>query len=423
MKDRRIVIILVAIVAIGLIAFFLHKRTSEKAAASAKEASAAANRAVPVVAAAVTRKNVPIYLDGLGTVTAFKTITVHTQVDGRLDKVLFREGQAVKAGDRIAQIDPRPFINQLHQAEGALNRDKAQLKGAKVDLDRFVSLAGQKLIAQQQADDQAALVGQLEGAIVVDAATIDVAKLNIDYANIRSPIDGITGVRLVDPGNIVHAADATGIVLITQLEPIAVLFSLPQDNLKSVLEQIVGNDSLPVESWSRDGSQKLATGKLALVDNQINVNTATLRLKAVFPNPNHLLWPNQFVKSRLLLTTRQNALTVPSTVPQRGPDGIFAYVIQQDQTVQPRPIEIETTEGDLAVISKGLNEGEQVVSDGAAQLRAGAKVQVRQAGPQQARPQREGTATVGNGGDKPDAGTPDGSHAPKADTPPRGPRQ
>jgi len=421
MKDRRIVIILVAIVAIGLIALFLHKRTSEKAAASAKEASAAANRAVPVVAAAVTRKNVPIYLDGLGTVTAFKTITVHTQVDGRLDKVLFREGQAVHAGDKIAQIDPRPFVNQLHQAEGALNRDKAQLKGAKVDLDRFTSLAAQKLIAQQQADDQAALVGQLEGAIVVDAATIDVAKLNIDYANIRSPIDGITGVRLVDPGNIVHAADATGIVLITQLEPIAVLFSLPQDNLKSVLEQIVGNDSLPVESWSRDGSQKLATGKLALVDNQINVATATLRLKAVFPNPAHLLWPNQFVKSRLLLTTRQNALTVPSTVPQRGPEGIFAYVIQQDQTVQPRPIEIETTEGDLAVISKGLNEGEQVVSDGAAQLRAGAKVQVRQAGQQQARPQREGTATVG--GDKPDAGTPDGSHAPKADTPPRGPRQ
>jgi len=421
MKDRRIVIILVAIVAIGLIAFFLHKRTSEKAAASAKEASAAANRAVPVVAAAVTRKNVPIYLDGLGTVTAFKTITVHTQVDGRLDKVLFREGQAVHAGDKIAQIDPRPFVNQLHQAEGALNLDKAQLKGAKVDLDRFTSLAAQKLIAQQQADDQAALVGQLEGAIVVDAATIDVAKLNIDYANIRSPIDGITGVRLVDPGNIVHAADATGIVLITQLEPIAVLFSLPQDNLKSVLEQIVGNDSLPVESWSRDGSQKLATGKLALVDNQINVATATLRLKAVFPNPAHLLWPNQFVKSRLLLTTRQNALTVHSTVPQRGPEGIFAYVIQQDQTVQPRPIEIETTEGDLAVISKGLNEGEQVVSDGAAQLRAGAKVQVRHAGQQQARPQREGMATVG--GDKPDAGTPDGSHAPKADTPPRGPRQ
>ena len=424
MKDRRIVIILVAVLAIGLIAYFLHKRTSEKSAQSAKDAAAAANRAVPVVAAPVARKNVPIYLDGLGTVTAFKTITVHTQVDGRMDKVLFREGQKVSAGDKIAQIDPRPFYNQLHQAEGALNRDTAQLKGAKVDLDRFNSLASQKLIAQQQADDQAALVGQLQGAVVVDNATIDTAKLNIDYANIRSPIDGITGVRLVDPGNIVHASDATGIVLITQVEPITVLFSLPQDELARVLQQLQGDAALPVEAWSRDGSQKLATGRLTLVDNQINVATATLRLKAEFPNPQHLLWPNQFVKARLLLTTRQNALTVPSTVPQRGPDGIFAYVIQQDPndaksaTVQPRPIEVETTEGDIAVIAKGLNEGDQVVADGAAQLRAGAKVQVRQAGQQQARPAREGTATVGGA----DAGTPD-PRAPKADTPQRGPRQ
>jgi membrane fusion protein, multidrug efflux system len=420
MKDRRIVIILVAVLSIGLIAFFLHKRTSEKAAASAKEASAAANRAVPVVGAQVARKNVPIYLDGLGTVTAFKTITVHTQVDGRMDKVLFREGQAVKAGDKIAQIDPRPFYNQLHQAQGALNRDTAQLKGAKVDADRFDSLAKQKLIAQQQADDQQALVGQLEGAIVVDKATIDTANLNLDYANIRSPIDGVTGVRLVDPGNIVHAADTTGIVLITQLEPIAVLFSLPQDDLARVLQQISGNAGLPVEAWSRDGVQKLATGTLALVDNQINVATATLRLKAEFPNPQHLLWPNQFVKARLLLTTRQNALTVPSTVPQRGPDGIFAYVIQPDPndpksaTVQPKPIEVEITEGDIAVISKGLNDGDQVVSDGAAQLRAGAKVQVRQAGQQQARPQREGSASVA---------APDAGPAPKGDTPQRGPRQ
>jgi membrane fusion protein, multidrug efflux system len=405
MKDRRIVIVLIAVLAIGLIAFFLHKRTSEKAAASAKDQAQAANRAVPVVAAPVLRSNVPIYLDGLGTVTAFKTITVHSQVDGRLDKVLFREGQTVRAGDKIGQIDPRPFMNQLHQAQGALDRDRAQLKGAKVNLERFKSLAGQKLIAQQQADDQAALVGQLEGAIVVDAATIDTAKLNIDYANIRSPIDGVTGVRLVDPGNIVHASDPTGIVLITQLEPISVLFSLPQDDLARVLQQLAGNDALPVEAWSRDGGQKLATGTLALVDNQINVATATLRLKAVFPNPTHLLWPNQFVKARLLLTTRQNALTVPSTVPQRGPEGTFAYVIQQDQTVQPKPIEIEATEGDLAVIAKGLNEGEQVVADGAAQLRAGAKVQVRQAAQQQARPQREGTAS-----------------APKADAPQRGAR-
>jgi multidrug efflux system membrane fusion protein len=421
MKDRRIVIVLVALLAIGLIAYFLHKRTTQKAAASARESQQAANRAVPVVAAPVARKDVPIYLDGLGTVTAFKTITVHTQVDGRLDAVLFREGQPVHAGDRIAQVDPRPFVNQLHQAQGALERDRAQLKGAKVNLERFKSLASQKLIAQQQADDQAALVGQLEGAVVADQATIDTAKLNIDYANIRSPIDGVTGVRLVDPGNIVHQSDATGIVLITQLEPISVLFSLPQDELSHVLQQLAAQPELPVEAWSRDGAQKLATGQLALVDNQINVNTATLRLKAVFPNPQHLLWPNQFVKARLLLTTRKNALTIPSTVAQRGPDGTFAYVVQPDQTVQPKPIEVDTTEGDTSIVAKGLNEGEQVVADGASQLRAGAKVQVRQAGQQGQRQPREGATPLGP--ETPDAGSDGRGQAPKANAPPRGPRQ
>lgn len=420
MKDRRIVIVLLAACAIALIAYFLHKRTSEKAAASARESQQAMNRAVPVVAAPVARKDVPIYLDGLGSVSAYKTITVHSQVDGRLEQVLFREGQAVKAGDRIAQIDPRPFVNQLHQAQGALERDRAQLKGAKVNLQRFTSLAAQKLIAQQQADDQAALVGQLEGAVVTDQATIDTAKLNIDYANIRSPIDGVTGVRLVDPGNIVHASDATGIVLITQLEPIAVLFSLPQDDLTNVLQQLAAQTTLPVEAWSRDGTQKLAVGQLALVDNQINAATATLRLKAVFPNPQHLLWPNQFVKARLLLTTRKNALTVPSTVPQRGPEGTFAYVIQQDQTVQPRAIEVDTTEGDIALIGKGLNEGEEVVADGASQLRAGAKVQPRQAGQQQGQKPREAAAQPGQQKPREGSGAP---QAPKADAPPRGPRQ
>jgi multidrug efflux system membrane fusion protein len=426
MKDRRIVIVLVAICTIGLIAYFLHKRTSEKAAQSARESQQAANRAVPVVAAPVVRRDVPIYLDGLGTVTAFKTIAVHSQVDGRLDQVLFREGQAVRAGDRIAQIDPRPFVNQLHQAQGALDRDRAQLRGARANLQRFTSLAAQKLIAQQQADDQAALVGQLEGAVLADQATIDTAKLNIDYANIRSPIDGVTGVRLVDPGNIVHPSDATGIVLITQLEPISVLFSLPQDELTHVLQQLSGQEALPVEAWSRDGSQKLATGQLALVDNQINASTATLRLKAVFPNPQHLLWPNQFVKARLLLTTRKNALTVPSTVPQRGPEGTFAYVIQDDQTVQPKPVEVETTEGDLAVIAKGLTEGQQVVADGASQLRAGAKVQPRQAGqPAQGRQPREGGAAAGEArsAQQPDGGTGARTLSPKGDTPPQGRRQ
>lgn len=402
MKDRRIILLVVAVVVVAAIAWVVHKRTTAQQAGAAREQQAAANRQVPVVEAAVARRDVPIYLDGLGTVTALKTVTVRSQVDGRLDKVLFREGQPVKTGDLLAQIDPRPFINQLKQGQGALARDDAQLKGAKLNLERYRQLAAQKLIAPQQADDQAALVGQLEGAVEVDKATIASARLNLDYASIRSPCDGVTGIRQVDAGNLVHASDQNGIVVITQLDPIAVIFSLPQDELPRVMSQLQ-KDPLPVEAWSRDGAQKLSAGQLALVDNQINQATATMRLKAVLPNPQHLLWPNQFVKARLLLTTRKDALVVPSTVPQRGPEGTFAYVIQQDQTVQPRPIDVEITEGDLAVISRGLSEGEKVVADGQNQLRAGSKVAARPAGGGQQRPPREG-------------------EGPKADTPKRGGR-
>jgi len=406
MRDRRIVLIVAAVVLIAAVAFFVRKRTAEKKAGAAREQQAAAGRAVPVVAGTVQKKDVPIYLDGLGSVTAFYTVTVHAQVDGRLDQVTFREGQVVHRGDLLARIDPRPFQNQLHQAEGAKARDQAQLEGARVNLERYKQLAQQKLIAQQQADDQAALVGQLVGAVQLDQAQIDSARLNLDYALIRSPIEGVTGVRVVDPGNIVHASDQSGLVILTQLDPIAVLFSLPQDDLPRVMTEL-SRGPLPVEAWSRDGAQKLATGRLTLVDNQINAATATLRLKAVFQNPQRLLWPNQFVKARLLLTTRKDVLTVAATVPQRGPEGTFAYVIQPDQTVQQRPIEIESTEGEVAVVARGLNEGEQVVVDGQSQLRPGSKVQARPAGGQQAKPQREGA-------------TPAADDGPKADTPKRG---
>jgi membrane fusion protein, multidrug efflux system len=389
-------------VIIAAVAFFVHQRTAQKQAGAARAQQAAAGRAVPVVSGPVQKRDVPIYLEGLGSVVAFKTVTVRTQVDGRLDQVAFREGQQVHQGDLLARIDPRPFRNQLHQAEGALARDQAQLQGAKVNLERYRVLAQQKLIAQQQADDQAALVGQLEGAVQLDAAQIDAAKLNLDYALIRSPIEGVTGVRLVDPGNLVHASDQSGLVILTQLDPIAVLFRLPQDDLPRVMTELA-KSPLPVDAWSRDGAQKLAQGDLALVDNQINAATATLRLKAVFPNPQRLLWPNQFVKARLLLTTRKDALTVPSTVPQRGPEGTFAYVIQPDQTVQSRPIEVELTEGDLAIVGRGLSEGEQVVVDGQSQLRPGSKVQARPAAAQQARPPREGAAPAADG---PKAATP-----------------
>ncbi len=405
MRDRKILLVVIAVVAIAAIGFFVYRRSTQKKQASAQRDQAqAAARVIPVVAAAVQRRDVPIYLDGLGNVTAFKTVTVRSQVDGLLQEVLFREGQPVKSGEILARIDPRPFLNQLRQAEGALARDTAQLQAAKVNLERYKQLAAKKLIPQQQADDQAAMVGQLEGTVQVDRATIQSAKLSLDYASIKSPIEGVSGVRIVDPGNLVHASDTNGLVVITQLDPITVLFSLPQDELPRVMRELQAGQ-MTVEAWSRDGSQKLSTGQLALVDNQINAATATLRLKAVFPNPQRLLWPNQFVKARLLLTTRKDALVVASTVPQRGPDGTFAYVIQQDQTVQPRNIEIDHTEGEMAIVAKGLTEGEQVVVDGQNQLRAGSKVAARQAG-QPARTQREG-------------------EGPRADSPrstPRGPR-
>jgi multidrug efflux system membrane fusion protein len=389
MRNRRTVVVLLAVVAVAAIAVFLFRRSSGKKQAEAQRNQAqAAARAIPVVSAPVQRRDVPIYLDGLGNVSAFYTVTVRTQVDGRLDEVLYREGQLVKKGELLARIDPRPFQNQLAQAQGALERDRAQLAGAKLNLVRYQQLAEKKLNPQQAADDQKALVGQLEGAVAVDQAAISSARLNLDYASIRSPIDGVTGVRVVDPGNVVHASDANGLVVITQLDPITVLFSLPQDDLPRVMQELA-RATIAVEAWSRDGAQKLATGQLALVDNQINAATATLRLKAVFPNPERLLWPNQFVKARLLLTTRKDALVVPATVPQRGPEGTFAYVIQQDQTVQPRNIEVEHTEGDLAVIGKGLAENELVVVDGQNQLRAGSKVAPRPAG-QPGRVQREG---------------------------------
>jgi multidrug efflux system membrane fusion protein len=405
MRVRRIVLVLIAVVAIAAVGIFVYRRTSQKAAGAQRDQAAqAAGRAVPVVVATVQRRDVPIYLDGLGNVTAFKTVTVRSQVDGRLDRVLFKEGEPVKAGELLARIDPRPFQNQLQQALGALERDRAQLEAARRNFERYRQLAAKKLIPQQQADDQAAMVGQFEGAVRVDQATIEVAKLNLDYANIKSPIDGVSGVRIVDAGNLVRASDPNGLVMITQLDPIAVLFSLPQDELPRVMQELQ-RGLLSVEAWNRDGAQKLATGQLALVDNQINAATATMRLKAVFPNPQRLLWPNQFVKARLLLTVRKDAVVVPSTVPQRGPEGTFAYVVQPDQTVQPRNIEVEHTEGDIAIIAKGLAEGEQVVADGQNQLRAGSKVIPRPSG-QPTRAPREG-------------------EVPRADSPrvPKGPRQ
>jgi multidrug efflux system membrane fusion protein len=346
-------------------------------AAAPDEAARAQARVVPVVAVTAARRDVPIYLEGLGNVLAFRTVTVRSQVDGRLEKVLFAEGQAVKRGDVLAQIDPRPFQIQLHQAEGALSRDNSLLHDNQVNLARNKTLREQKLVAQQQVDDLQGTVGQYQGAVAVDQAQIDTAKLNLDWARIISPIDGVTGVRLVDPGNIVHASDQNGIVVVTQLDPIAVLFTLPQDDLPTVAKEMRGGATLQVEAYSRDGATRLGEGKLLLIDNQINASTATIRLKAQFDNPDRLLWPNQFVKARLRVTTRKGALAVPQMAVQRGPQGLFVYVVQGDLTAAQRPVEVEQNAGDLALIAKGIDPGEQVVVEGQNQLKPGAKVSLR----------------------------------------------
>jgi len=379
---RRIIAALGVVLVAGTIWFV--RRSGQKQPPSAGAAQAQ-QRPVPVVTAQVQQRDLPIYLDGLGTVVAAKTITVRPQVDGRLDSVVFREGQVVRRGEVLAQIDPRPFQVQLEQARGALTRDAAQLRTARLALARNLELLREKLVSQQDVDNQEAAVGQFEGAVRIDQAQIGSARLNLDYARITSPIDGVTGVRLVDPGNLVHANDANGIVVVTQIDPVAVLFTLPQDYLPQVAQQMELG-TLTVEAFSRDGSVKLGSGELLVIDNQINQNTATMRLKATFANPQRVLWPNQFVKARLLLTVRKGAIVVPSTAVQRGPEGTFAYVVGPDQTVQPRPIEVEMTQGDVAAIARGLSPGEVVVADGAAALRPGAKVAPRPAAPRPAQP-------------------------------------
>jgi multidrug efflux system membrane fusion protein len=375
----RIVLLILLVVVVGGSVFGLRARSKKAVAAAAASASAAADRIIPVQTAPVVSKDVPIWVEGLGSVSAFYTVTVHTQVDGRLDSVLFKEGQRVKKGDVLAQIDPRPFMIALQQAQAAYARDESQLKNAQLNLDRYKSLRGQNLIPEQQVTDQEAVVAQQNGNTRGDQAQIDAAKLNLDYARITSPIDGVTGVRLVDPGNIVHAADATGLVVVAQLDPIAVLFTLPEDDLPRVSDAMSKGD-LVVDAFSRDGNKQLAQGKLSVIDNEINQATATVKLKAIFDNPQNVLWPNQFVKARLKLSTKQNALVVPAAVVQHGPNGDFAYVVNSDSTAAVKKIVVESLQGDVAVIASGLSVGDQAVVDGQVQLRPGSRVAAKSIG-------------------------------------------
>jgi membrane fusion protein, multidrug efflux system len=334
---------------------------------------------VPVVVATAQRGDLPVYFNGLGTVTAFNTVTVRSRVDGQLISVAFREGQFVHEGDLLAQIDPRPFQVQLEQAQGQLAKDQAQRKDAEVNLERFKLLFQEGVIPQQQLDTQAALVGQFDGAIASDQSQIDNAKLQLTYSRITAPISGRIGLRLVDAGNIVHATDANGLLVITQLQPISVIFSLPQDQLPDVNAKLRSGVQLTVDAYDRDDTGKIASGKLVTIDNQIDLTTGTYKLKSMFANTDNALFPNQFVNVHLLVDTKHNLTIVPTAAIQRGPQGTYVYAVAKDATGKDStakifPVTIAQTTGSSVGLSAGLNPGDAVVIDGQDKLQDGTKI-------------------------------------------------
>jgi membrane fusion protein, multidrug efflux system len=330
---------------------------------------------IPVTPGIVRAEDVPVFLNGIGTVQAYNMVTVKTRVDGQIVKVDFKEGQEVKEGDPLFQIDPRPYQAALEQAEAAKQKDEAQLVGAKLDLDRFAKLLGTGYQTRQSYDEQTALVGQAAGAINGDKAAIDTAKLNLDYADIRSPIDGRTGARLVDKGNLVHASDNTALVTITEVKPIFVSFTLPQDTLDEIRQQ-QQKKPLLVRAYTSDGDTLLSEGKLTLIDNSIDQATGTIHLKARFDNEDERLWPGEFVSLRVILRMRPNVATVPAQTIEEGPDGHYAYVIKPDDTVERRAVEVAAVQDGIAVVTKGLKPGERVVVDGQFRLTEGAHVRL-----------------------------------------------
>jgi multidrug efflux system membrane fusion protein len=360
----------ILIAGIGGIWFYTHRAGSTPAAPAGRGAAGP----VPVVVGTVEQKTVPIYLDGLGTVQALNTVTVRVRVDGQLEKVAFVEGQDVKAGDLLAVVDPAPYQAALAQAQARQNQDQAQLSNAKLDLTRYTDLVTKKVISSQQFDTQKALVDQLDATVRNDAAAVESAKVNLNYTTIVSPLDGRTGIRLVDQGNIVHATDQTGLVVITQLHPISLVFTLPEQSLSEIHKHTLAGEDFKVLAVDRDNKTTLDEGKLSVIDNQIDTTTGTIRLKATFDNSKLQLWPGQFINARLLLETRPNSLVVPASVIQRGPNGPYAFVIKEDQSVEIRPVQVGQIEDGQALIDEGLKAGEKVVVDGQYKLQPGSKV-------------------------------------------------
>jgi multidrug efflux system membrane fusion protein len=370
--------IILALGVIGALGWFASKKQAAKEGGPAGRPTAG-SFPVPIIPGTVEQKNVPIYLDGLGTVQAFNTVTVHTRVDGQVLKVAFIEGQDVRAGDVLAQIDPAPFQAQLDQNVAKKAQDEAQVAIARLTLNRDQELLTSKILAQQDYDVQKAMVDQLEATVRGDQAAIDNARIQLAYATITSPLDGRTGLRMLDQGNIVHATDANGLVVITQLRPISVTFTLPEQNLGQIQQHLRTGETLTTLALDRDNRATLSEGKLAVIDNQIDTTTGTIRLKATFTNEDLKLWPGQFVNVRLLLETRQGAV-VPASVVQRGPDGDFAFIISEDLTAQVRKIKVSQIDRGQALIEEGLTPGERVVVDGQYKLQAGSKVKLPEPG-------------------------------------------
>jgi multidrug efflux system membrane fusion protein len=332
--------------------------------------------AVSVAVAKVSTMDLPVYLSGLGSVEAFNTVVVKSRIDGQLVQINFREGQEVKKGDLLAVIDPRPYQVALAQMEATLYKDQSALKDAKLNMDRFAGLVKDGVIPQQQYDTQVSLVGQLEGAVRADQANVDNQKLNLVYSQITAPVSGRVGLRQVDIGNIVHAADPNGMLVITQLQPIAVIFTLPEDNLSNVQKHLQ-KGPLEVEAYSRDDQTKLATGKLLTIDNQIDPTTGTAKLKAVFDNHERSLWPNQFTNAHLLLEVRKNSVVVPTPAIQRGPQGAYVFTVKSDKTADMRPVTVTFSQGNFTAVASGVAPGDLVVTDGQDKLQPGTPLLIR----------------------------------------------
>ena len=343
----------------------------------AVQAKAVPPRIVPVTASAARQADLELFLNGLGSVVAYNSVTIRSRVEGQLIKVAFKEGQTVEEGDLLAEIDPRPYEVQLTQANGQLARSEAVLRAAELDLDRYESLSSLKQITEQQIDSQRALVRQCEAAIKIDRGVIDNVRLQLDYCRITAPINGRIGLRLVDAGNIVRANDSVGLAVIAQLQPIAVVFTIPQDEIVRVQQALAVGGQLPVDAYNRDFKTKLATGTLLAIDNQVDSSTGTVKLKAVFPNQDNTLFPNQFVIARLLVETVRGATVIPMAAVQHGPKSTFVYVVQPDSTVESRSVITGPTQGDQVAIVSGLVPNELVVITGIDKLNNKAKVAVR----------------------------------------------